>query len=82
MQILALTPHSFPTSFLSSFHFFLPCVFCCQRWHSQPGVTMSSGDRPVSRLTADAVGAARARLSARLSWQLLAESAGAVRLGP
>lgn len=43
---------------------------------------MSPGDRPVSRVTADAVGASRARLPASFSRQLLAEPAGAVRLGP
>lgn len=70
------------SSLITSSRLFLTSVFSlsllCQLWGSQSGDAVSPGDRPVSRVTADAVGAARARLPARFSRQLLAEPAGAV----
>lgn len=53
-----------------------------QLWDSGPGVVVSSGNRPVPGAAADAVCAARAWMPAPFPRQLLAEPAGAVRLGP
>lgn len=62
---------------------FLTSVFSLvQLWGSESGDAVSPGDGPVSRVTADAVGATGARLPARFSRKLLAEPAGALRLGP
>lgn len=83
-----ITPASVPcspsTSLQSAFkfctenHYPLPHP---QLRRSQPGVAVPPGDRPSARPSADAVSAAGARLPARLSRQLLAEPARALRLG-
>lgn len=73
-QLLLPSAPLFLTSVFSSF-------VSCQLGGSESGDAVSPGDRPVSRITADAVGAAGARLPARFSWKLLAEPARAVRLG-
>ena len=53
-----------------------------QLWGAESGALVSPSDGPVAGVTADAAGPAGAWLSPGVPRQLLAEPAGALRLGP